>query len=74
MCGGVQAFEDAPPTLEQQLLDGERLLQDADVLVAELTERVRRPCLNRNLSLVLILLALGHHRTPCHHTMPCQLL
>jgi len=38
----MQAFEDAPPTLEQQLSDGQRLLQDADVLVAELTERVRR--------------------------------
>ena len=39
----MQALEDAPPTLEQQLQDGQRLLQDADVLIAELTERVRQP-------------------------------
>ena len=34
---------DAPPTLEEQLLDGQKLLQETDVLIDELLERVRTP-------------------------------
>ena len=37
----AQLMDSAPPTLEQQLLDQRKLLQEAHILVDELAERVR---------------------------------